>query len=656
MDVDGYAVISDQPVACQLTLHPAHSFDRLHISGWYVREETSGRWLTESATGELGFWGWEGACYFHVGQEASVDPKSNKVIRQAAWPPGDWGTRKIDLYPKGGRAGDILCEHVVLGSGGTRRIRHVKDAPPDAKAGRSLMWGPTKDKDKRWTNNSRKIEHIFVLMLENRSFDHMFGALGLHGPDAVTGKSRPADAKRGAPGRAKEKFDVHLKGKRKDPNHEFPEVLKQLCGKDAPLYDPNKYYPPNSKNSYPPINNSGFADNYATVAGEAEKNDVMQSYERDQIPALATLAANYAVCDRWFSSMPGATTPNRFFVAAATSGGLDHTADATEAFQWGQENLDPGFNVGVKVLSFFALYAMILSILGIRATEDTGFKFKNGTIFDNLKRPNWRIYVDMSRREDLKRVSDNPLYQAVWKFTQWYDNLNRKPFGPIRFSSQEEIFPIDPKVRNGSIMLTGVSGEDLKDYQEFEKHLNARRPDAGKPDAGKPEYTAAYTFIEPDYGNCINTPTYDDGNSQHPIDDVRSGDRLIADVYNKIRKSPLWEKSMLIITWDEHGGFYDHVPPPEAIPPGDEPIYRAGNPSRFKFDRYGVRVPAVIVSPWIEKGVIDGRIYDHASIPKTVEDLRKLKPMTKRDAAANSLLPLLTLRHPRTDCPEKIEV
>ena len=57
MDVDGYAVISDQPVACQLTLHPAHSFDRLHISGWYVREETSGRWLTESATGELGFWG-----------------------------------------------------------------------------------------------------------------------------------------------------------------------------------------------------------------------------------------------------------------------------------------------------------------------------------------------------------------------------------------------------------------------------------------------------------------------------------------------------------------------------------------------------------------------------------------------------------------------
>jgi len=91
-------------------------------------------------------------------------------------------------------------------------------------------------------------------------------------------------------------------------------------------------------------------------------------------------------------------------------------------------------------------------------------------------------------------------------------------------------------------------------------------------------------------------------------------------VYNKIRNSPLWNESVLIITWDEHGGFYDHVPPPEAVPPGDDMIYRAANPSHFKFDRYGVRVPAVIVSPWIEKGVIDGRTYDHASIPKTVED------------------------------------
>jgi hypothetical protein len=100
------------------------------------------------------------------------------------------------------------------------------------------------------------------------------------------------------------------------------------------------------------------------------------------------------------------------------------------------------------------------------------------------------------------------------------------------------------------------------------------------------------------------------------------------------------------------------VAPPKAVAPGDTPVTpAAGRPlniSGFRFDRYGVRVPAVVVSPWIEKGVIDGRTYDHASIPATVAARFGLETMTERDAAAETLLPLLTRREARTDCPANI--
>jgi phospholipase C len=163
---------------------------------------------------------------------------------------------------------------------------------------------------------------------------------------------------------------------------------------------------------------------------------------------------------------------------------------------------------------------------------------------------------------------------------------------------------------------------------------------------------AQFTFIEPDYGHFWSD--YSNGNSQHPIDDVRSGDHLIADVYNAIRNSPVWERSMLIITWDEHGGFYDHVPPPAAPPPGDKQQTPSVNTHGFTFNRYGVRVPAVIVSPLVAKGVIDGRLYDHASIPATAEALFCLGPLTARDKAANSLHTLVTLQSARQDCPTSV--
>jgi phospholipase C len=98
---------------------------------------------------------------------------------------------------------------------------------------------------------------------------------------------------------------------------------------------------------------------------------------------------------------------------------------------------------------------------------------------------------------------------------------------------------------------------------------------------------------------------------------------------------------MLIITWDEHGGFYDHVAPPATVPPGDRDYADDANEHGFTFDRLGPRVPAVLVSPLIPRNLIDHRVYDHSTIPATIERVFGLEPLTKRDAGANSLDTLL---------------
>jgi phospholipase C len=166
-------------------------------------------------------------------------------------------------------------------------------------------------------------------------------------------------------------------------------------------------------------------------------------------------------------------------------------------------------------------------------------------------------------------------------------------------------------------------------------------------------YDPVFTFIEPHYGNILpgTSEDYMCGTSQHPLDDVTRGEQLIKDVYEAIRNSDQWERSVLIITWDEHGGFYDHVPPPAAVAPGDPP----GDPNYvqvgFDFRQLGPRVPAVVISPLIERGVIDHTVYDHASIPATAERLFGLDAMTDRDAQANDVRHLLTRDTPRTDAP-----
>ncbi|MEN3336194.1 MAG: phospholipase [Blastocatellia bacterium] len=164
-----------------------------------------------------------------------------------------------------------------------------------------------------------------------------------------------------------------------------------------------------------------------------------------------------------------------------------------------------------------------------------------------------------------------------------------------------------------------------------------------------------YAFIEPAYAFFPN--------DEHPPHDVTAGEALIADVYNRICQSQYWESTLLIITYDEHGGCYDHVTPPQAPPPDE---ISASTTPPFTFNRYGLRVPAVFISPYISRRTIVRAVpeftipyaslpFDHTTIIKTLANLFDLKLaatgnnyLTQRDKAAPDLFDYLTL----TDSPD----
>jgi phospholipase C len=153
-----------------------------------------------------------------------------------------------------------------------------------------------------------------------------------------------------------------------------------------------------------------------------------------------------------------------------------------------------------------------------------------------------------------------------------------------------------------------------------------------------------YSFLEPSWGAT--------GNSQHPNYDVALGEQLIHDAYYAVRNGPGWNDTLLIITYDEHGGNYDHVAPPWGAVAPDNSIGDFG----FDFTRFGVRIPALLVSPRIVAGTVfrakRGTI-DHTSVLKTIELRWNLSPLTARDKAAADLGDVLTLATPRTDDPLK---
>ncbi|HTC61342.1 MAG TPA: alkaline phosphatase family protein [Candidatus Saccharimonadales bacterium] len=399
-----------------------------------------------------------------------------------------------------------------------------------------------------------QIQHIFVLMFENRSFDHLLGFSAISGTDAVSGLKTPIN---GLSGTETNTYDGKVAtvcqpadyAMAVDPGHEFDDVLCQLGGSTA------KYVP---GGDYPPSNNSGFVASYAQACSKAHQqrdvSEILKCYSPNQIPVLHTLAQEFAICDRWHASMPGPTWPNRMFVHAASSAGLDHSPTTGEIALW-----ETAF----------------------------GFSFPNGDIFD--------------------KISAKGLSRRIYAGDE---------------------FPM-------TAALKGIQLSEIRQFRQFADDLQEPFP-----------YN--YVFIEPSYA-LLND--YKGSTSEHPLDDIRLGEDLLKATYEAVRNSPVWKNSLLIITWDEHGGFFDHASPPAAVAPGDTAVVANHNKYGFTFEQYGPRVPAVIISPWIPRNVVDHRLYDHSSIPATIEKIFGIDPLTERDRAANPVLPLLSLDVARDDTP-----
>ncbi len=320
------------------------------------------------------------------------------------------------------------------------------------------------------------IQHIFVLMLENRSFDHMLGFSGITGIDAVSGQPTDIEGLDGSQSNTFNGVNYPATSPRIGSCRSILTTSSPMCWNNSAARAQHSF-------RVATIHRLPMADLFpATPMLPAVRSpgEIMKCYQPEQLPVLVTLATEFAVCDHWFASMPGPTWPNRFFVHAASSGGLDHSPTTGEVIGW-------------------ELFS--------------GFAFQHGTIFDRLTSldPNhgWHIYAGGA-------------------------------------------FPSVAAIK-------GINNFEVRTFDDFAEDLAS-------------DYQVRYTFIEPNYGDVVFN-TYRGGDSQHPMDDVTHGEALIKAVYEAIRNSPVWNNSLLIVTWDEHGGFFDQVPPPSnAVAPSDKTI------------------------------------------------------------------------------------
>jgi phospholipase C len=146
-----------------------------------------------------------------------------------------------------------------------------------------------------------------------------------------------------------------------------------------------------------------------------------------------------------------------------------------------------------------------------------------------------------------------------------------------------------------------------------------------------------------------------DQNDEHPPADIQVGQKFVSDVVHALMKSPKWAHTALFLTWDEHGGFYDHVAPPAACAPDGAPVqYEPGDTTGGKFDRLGVRVPFILVSPYAKPGYVGHTVYDHSSIARFIQTKFKLPALTARDANADPLMDMFDFSSPKLLTPPNL--
>jgi phospholipase C len=406
--------------------------------------------------------------------------------------------------------------------------------------------------------NLRKVEHVVVLMLENRSFDHMLGYLSLEGGRGdVDGLG--AELVNRHEGRA---YRVHHLGSTAiadDPEHSSDAVGLQLGGGKM----------------------DGFVASFARTlehlgVPDADPGRVMGYYNAVDVPVYDHLAREFAICDRWFSSVPGATWPNRLYAISGRAAGS-------------RDDLPPHVPPIYRQPSF-------VRHLDAHGLSWRWYCFETGTL--RLADAHYRL----GHHDRFAFFSHTSL--------NWKERLER------------------------SI--------DLEAPSFIEDAAHGTLP--------------SVAWIDPNFSNF--NPIGFQPNDDHAPADIKDGQELVLAIYHALATGPHWEKTLLIIFYDEHGGFFDHVPPPEA--PDDNP---------GTFGCYGVRVPALIVSPWVEPGSVSHTVFDHTTIIKTIllrfcpEALRKPKRhqrllarlrthgqpryMGTRVAHANDLGELLARTEPR---------
>ncbi|HWZ84443.1 MAG TPA: alkaline phosphatase family protein [Terriglobales bacterium] len=400
-----------------------------------------------------------------------------------------------------------------------------------------------------------QLKHIVVLMMENRSFDHMLGSLKAVDAriDGVApGQFNPDTAGNQVPPQAVADFQGQLDP---DPDHHYPAVDLQIFGGAI------------GAGRKPTMD--GFVKSYFNQRRDLQHSQkIMYYFAQNQLPVLTTLALQFAVFNRWFASIPGPTICNRAFAHYGTS--------------FGRVDMNP-FVVNEAIKSIYT-----------------------------------------------RLIKATPAHSAK---VYYYDTTSSTMEVANLLQNQPQLF--------------GTYKQFLSDC--------------------KKGILPEYSFVEPNYNDHDTDGGEAIASDQHPDHDVQAGELLIAEVYMAIKRNPkMWASTALLVVYDEHGGVFDHVPPPDCNADQFESSeLDLGTGKAFKFDRLGVRVPAILISPWIPKGTVVDRVFDHASIPATVTRffLGDASPRSPREVNADVFIEpsggpvdpnrnLLSLPAMRNDCPD----